>query len=280
MRDINNCLDSDYALAGKYVVERDNYLWEFCPDHPFASKWGYVPQHRLVVERKLQRFLTNEEVVHHKDENKQNNSVDNLVVMTKAEHMAIHQRLRHDAKYPEITRSIVKSALETGGIKKAAIELGVNQMTIRKNFPDLVEPYKRKTPANLKSPELISSIRELAPDENIGLRQAVKILGCSAQTVMRICKENDIEWVKKSKKGETHSKYIRRGEEYVDNPELIAEVLPMAEDASVSMEEAAEKLGFSDATLKRILKHNNIKWVPKSYYSYPREGDEQKCRKE
>lgn len=56
---------------------------------------GYIKyngrhQHRLVAELILGRALLPSEVVHHKDENKHNNSPDNLEVLTRAEHMRKH----------------------------------------------------------------------------------------------------------------------------------------------------------------------------------------------
>ncbi len=50
----------------------------------------YQRQHRLVMERYLGRKLKVYEVVHHKDRNKLNNNIDNLVLMTKKEHDKLH----------------------------------------------------------------------------------------------------------------------------------------------------------------------------------------------
>jgi hypothetical protein len=49
-------------------------------DHPFKDSSGYVHEHRLVCEKYLNRYLTTEEVVHHRDENTSNNDIDNLFV--------------------------------------------------------------------------------------------------------------------------------------------------------------------------------------------------------
>lgn len=43
-------------------------------------------EHRLIAEEMLDRPLTHDEAVHHKDGNRLNNAPDNLVVMTKREH--------------------------------------------------------------------------------------------------------------------------------------------------------------------------------------------------
>ncbi len=66
------------------------YAYARVPWHPFASKHGkYVAVHRLAVEAHLGRYLLREEVVHHKDDNPANNSIDNLkVYKNNGEHLA------------------------------------------------------------------------------------------------------------------------------------------------------------------------------------------------
>lgn len=50
----------------------------------------YKAEHRIVVEESLGRELSSDEIVHHIDEDKTNNSIDNLVVLTRAEHARLH----------------------------------------------------------------------------------------------------------------------------------------------------------------------------------------------
>lgn len=67
------------------------YLCEFAPSNPRATKEGYVYTHVLVAEKNLGRFLKPEEVVHHIDEDKYNNSPNNIIVFkTNADHVAFH----------------------------------------------------------------------------------------------------------------------------------------------------------------------------------------------
>lgn len=56
------------------------YLCEFVPDNPRATKEGYVYTHVLVAEKKLGRYLTPEECVHHVDHDKYNNDPSNLMI--------------------------------------------------------------------------------------------------------------------------------------------------------------------------------------------------------
>ena len=68
--------DSPSWNGGTFI--RSGYRFIKIPDHPFANNLGYVREHRLVMEKFLGRYLTPKEVVHHKDGNKLNNSVENL----------------------------------------------------------------------------------------------------------------------------------------------------------------------------------------------------------
>lgn len=54
------------------------YIRVYSPDHPHRNSHNYVPEHRLVMEKHLGRFLLPSEVVHHKDKNPLNNALENL----------------------------------------------------------------------------------------------------------------------------------------------------------------------------------------------------------
>lgn len=69
----------------------NGYVLVLVGDHPRKSKNGYVYEHHLVMEKSIGRFLKDGEVVHHKDGNKMNNSIENLKLFpSQSEHMAYH----------------------------------------------------------------------------------------------------------------------------------------------------------------------------------------------
>lgn len=84
----------------------DGYILIHSPDHPYADKGHHqVMEHRLVVESHLREndpaspylveidgelYLRREIEVHHIDGVKDNNAVENLLPMTKADHAAHH----------------------------------------------------------------------------------------------------------------------------------------------------------------------------------------------
>jgi hypothetical protein len=52
---------------------------------------GSVPYARILMSTYLNRVLDKNEVVHHKDEDPSNNSLDNLQVMSRSEHTRLHK---------------------------------------------------------------------------------------------------------------------------------------------------------------------------------------------
>ncbi len=72
------------------VVSKGDYNYAVVPEHPRAARYGYVLEHRVIMENFLGRLLERHEVVHHKDENKKNNSISNLEVMHSSDHSRLH----------------------------------------------------------------------------------------------------------------------------------------------------------------------------------------------
>jgi hypothetical protein len=72
--------------GGRVLIGRYWYRWS--NTHPFRTKRNYVLEHRIVVEASLGRFLTRDEVVHHKNGDPQDNRLENLVVFgSNADHL-------------------------------------------------------------------------------------------------------------------------------------------------------------------------------------------------
>ncbi len=69
----------------------NGYTGYYIPGHHLAGTSGIVYEHMIMAEELLKRNLNPGETVHHKDKDRKNNSVDNLMVFkTAADHTAFH----------------------------------------------------------------------------------------------------------------------------------------------------------------------------------------------
>jgi len=83
----------------KRKVERwAGYVGVYRPDHPRATKEGYVYEHVIVAERKMKRRLKPNEVVHHVNGKVKDNRPTNLLVLDRAEHMRLHNSKLYNQK--------------------------------------------------------------------------------------------------------------------------------------------------------------------------------------
>lgn len=187
--------------TGGHTVVSGGYIFELCPDHPKANRFGFVAQHRLVVERHQGHYIPDGLQVHHIDHVKTNNSIENLHLCTRSEHMKLHReqtRLRCQAP---LTEDSVREALRCGSLKRAAATLGVHTQTIRNRYPELVAPYKRRSPCKPYSPEVVAVVLKLAANPEYGYREIAKETGVCWRTAQNICKRHGVKFERRSTKG-------------------------------------------------------------------------------
>lgn len=79
--------------GGRYQDDK-GYIRVLKPEHPHDIK-GYVYEHRLVIERKIGRYLESWEQIHHINEIKTDNRLENLFLTNKQEHSALHREGQH-----------------------------------------------------------------------------------------------------------------------------------------------------------------------------------------
>jgi hypothetical protein len=85
-------MEAPYYPDRVRAPRRYGYTFEVNKDGYIRLRIGkrWVMEHRYVKERELGRSLEDWEDVHHKNSNRQDNSPDNLEVLTKSEHTKHH----------------------------------------------------------------------------------------------------------------------------------------------------------------------------------------------
>jgi len=86
----DNADRNPYKIRGyKYIpISADS------PFYPMAIKDGYILEHRLVIAQKLGRCLSSDELVHHINGIKDDNSDKNLELCSRKDHLAIEKSCR------------------------------------------------------------------------------------------------------------------------------------------------------------------------------------------
>ena len=109
------------SFKGDFKINQNGYILEYCPGHPKLNdksiKGGRVLQHRLIIEKNYEKFdnkffekingwivLKDEYDVHHINEIKTDNRLENLMILTKSEHTSLHNKILRDKakKYDSI----------------------------------------------------------------------------------------------------------------------------------------------------------------------------------
>lgn len=82
------------AWKGGRIKHSRGYILIYTPEHPYCDDKRYVFEHRLVMEKKLGRYLKKEEVVHHENNIPNDNKIENLrLFKNTGEHSKYHNIL-------------------------------------------------------------------------------------------------------------------------------------------------------------------------------------------
>ena len=78
------------------------YILLLVKNHPFCNKSGYVYEHRIIMEKHIERFLDPKERVHHVNGIKNDNRIDNLILFScDSDHQKYHHSIKtkHQTTY-------------------------------------------------------------------------------------------------------------------------------------------------------------------------------------
>ena len=80
-------------VDGDTYIDSKGYVMIYKPSYEGVYSNGFIAEHVYLMEQLIGRKLSKDEVVHHKDRNKRNNALENLVLMTRSEHMKLHRSM-------------------------------------------------------------------------------------------------------------------------------------------------------------------------------------------
>jgi len=96
-RKISNSLIGRYMGSssphwkGGRSINYAGYVMIYSPNHPMSTKAGVVFEHRLVMEKKLGRYLNRGEIVHHINHIRDDNREENLILLSSnTTHIELH----------------------------------------------------------------------------------------------------------------------------------------------------------------------------------------------
>jgi len=85
-KEIKKKMSKTRRAKKKKRLMKYGYVYILMPSHPNAMKSGYVLEHRLVMGRKLGRYLNKYEAVHHINGIRDDNRPENLKIVALGNH--------------------------------------------------------------------------------------------------------------------------------------------------------------------------------------------------
>lgn len=77
--------------GGRWICH--GYVLKKAYNHPKRNYRDYYPEHRLVMEKHLGRYLESSEAVHHINGDKQDNRIENLEIISWKKHASLHLKI-------------------------------------------------------------------------------------------------------------------------------------------------------------------------------------------
>jgi hypothetical protein len=174
----------------------------YIPEHPRASCYGYVFEHRLVMEKHIGRYLYDNEVVYRKDGNKRNNSIDNLYVK-ELTFTAKAIREKHGSK-PKVNNNIPNTNHKTvyQVIKDSGYNIdGKKNTGLRTTFLDKAYIYFRNKGYDkqyiMRVLKISSSYYRFIRDRNVNYiyyKKPLKVDELSLEMIQRLMKKRGVKY--------------------------------------------------------------------------------------
>lgn len=113
----------------------NGYIQVMCKGHPHTNKWGYILEHRLIMEQHIGRYLETNEHVHHINGIRTDNRLENLILIKSSQHPGMHKGPRK--RTAEKKNKILELRNKGWLVKEIAQEVKLAEVTIR----DILNKY-------------------------------------------------------------------------------------------------------------------------------------------
>ncbi len=101
--------------GGKTISSHGYILIRVGCEHHLADIRGYAYEHRIMAEKKLGRKLRKGEIVHHINNNRQDNRLENLKVVGQlSQHLVLHRNAKSRLRLPNEENKMVLCACKCG----------------------------------------------------------------------------------------------------------------------------------------------------------------------
>lgn len=144
----DRCGAGNSRWKGGRRKRKDGYILVYKPGHPYANK-NFVLEHRLVMEAAVGRYLEPHELVHHKNEIRDDNRLENLELTNHSAHATLHFAGK---KRPRFKPKVAKENIErlycgqTRTLRECGALLGLGYGATRHHFLHYGIPIRRTDP--------------------------------------------------------------------------------------------------------------------------------------
>jgi len=154
--------EDHYAWKGR-LIDKDGYVLIHVKNHPCNRKHtNYIFEHRLVMEKHIGRYLLQNEVVHHIDGNKQNNSIENLQLFS---NNADHLKHELTGRCPNWSED-GKARIREGAHRRKQRRLASTPMTLEAYARRCIEKSLLKAETQTVQPSLLDTEHQPTPDHS------------------------------------------------------------------------------------------------------------------